>query len=177
MGDILEIITPKALDTQRFSAIDELSRDALLRLAFLLCGAPEESVRDASHSLKLSSKQSQRLMKLCVAIDENLLKDLTESTARRILAAYREDTLAATEIASHLYEIDAASVEILRRVVAKNPPVTLDRLAVNGSDLIREGIAKGRGVGIILARLLDEVIECPEKNDRETLLKIAKKCK
>ena len=174
MGDILSIILPETLDTQRFSRIDELPRDAILRLAFLLCSASEKSARGASHSLKLSSKQSQRLMKLCTQIDEDLLKNLTESTARRILAAYREDTLAAMEIASHLYNIDTESIKILRRVVNENPPVTLDRLAINGSDLIREGIATGRDVGTVLARLLDEVIENPERNDREILLGMAK---
>ena len=174
MGDILDIIIPKPLYTQRFEKIDDLSRDAILRLAFLLCGASDEEVRDASHSLKLSSKQTQRLMKLSSPPTEKDLENLTEARARRLLAAYGEDTLAVTEIASHLYKIDAASTEILRRVVSEDPPVTLDRLAVNGSDIIKEGIASGRDVGRILSKLLDEVIEHPERNDREILLGIAK---
>ena len=174
MGDILDIIIPKTLDTQRFEKIDDLSRDAIPRLAFLLCGASDEEIRDASHSLKLSSKQTQRLMKLSSPPTEKDLENLTEARARRLLAAYGEDTLAVTEIASHLYKIDAASIEILRRVVSEDPPVTLDRLAVNGSDIIKEGIASGRDVGRILSKLLDEVIEHPERNDREILLVIAK---
>jgi tRNA nucleotidyltransferase (CCA-adding enzyme) len=174
MGDILDIIIPKTLDTQRFEKIDDLSRDAIPRLAFLLCGASDEEIRDASHSLKLSSKQTQRLMKLTLPPTEKDLENLTEARARRLLAAYGEDTLAVTEIASHLYKIDAASIEILRRVVSEDPPVTLDRLAVNGSDIIKEGIASGRDVGRILSKLLDEVIEHPERNDREILLALAK---
>ena len=174
MGDILDIIIPKPLYTQRFEKIDDLSRDAILRLAFLLCDASDEEIRDASHSLKLSSKQTQRLMKLSSPPTEKNLENLTEARARRLLAAYGEDTLAVTEIASHLYKIDAASTEILRRVVSEDPPVTLDRLAVNGSDIIKEGIASGRDVGRILSKLLDEVIEHPERNDREILLGIAK---
>ena len=174
MGDILDIIIHKTLDTQRFEKIDDLSRDAIPRLAFLLCGASDEEIRDASHSLKLSSKQTQRLMKLSSPPTEKDLENLTEARARRLLAAYGEDTLAVMEIASHLYKIDAASTEILRRVVSEDPPVTLDRLAVNGSDIIKEGIASGRDVGRILSKLLDEVIEHPERNDREILLVIAK---
>ena len=174
MGDILDIIIPKTLDTQRFEKIDDLSRDAILRLAFLLCGASDEEIRDASHSLKLSSKQTQRLMKLSSPPTEKDLENLTEARARRLLAAYGEDTLAVTEIATHLYQIDAASTEILCRVVSEDPPVTLDRLAVNGSDIIKEGIASGRDVGRILSKLLDEVIENPERNDREILLGMAK---
>lgn len=174
MGDILDIIIPQTLDTQRFEKIDDLSRDAILRLAFLLCGASDEEIRDASHSLKLSSKQTQRLMKLSSPPTEKDLENLTEARARRLLAAYGEDTLAVMEIASHLYKIDTVSIEILRRVVSEDPPVTLDRLAVNGSDIIKEGIASGRDVGRILSKLLDEVIEHPERNDRGILLGIAK---
>lgn len=174
MGEILDIIIPETIDTQRFYKIDDLQRDAITRLAFLLCGSPIETVRNAAHSLKLSSKQTQRLMKLCAPPTENDLKNLTESRARRLLAAYGENTLAAAEISSHLYDIDAESIEILRRVIKTDPPVTLHRLAINGSDLINEGIASGRDVGAVLSRLLDEIIERPENNIKEILLRMAK---
>ena len=174
MGDILDIIIPESLDTQRFLKIDELQCDAIVRLAFLLCGASEQSTRNASHSLKLSSKECQRLMKLSTPIPENELKNLTESGARRLISVYGADTLAASEIASHLYDIDRPSVEILRRVIDEDPPVTLDRLAINGADLMREGIASGRQIGAVLSALLSEVIDDPQKNTRHTLLEMAR---
>ena len=175
MGDILNVIIPETLDIQRFEKIEGLQRDAIVRLSFLLCGLSTESVRNAAHCLKLSSKQTQKLMKLSSPPTENELKDLTEEGARRILAAYGENTLAAAEISSLVYNIDAASLTILRRIVENDPPVTLDRLAVNGSDLINEGIANGRDVGRILCSLLNEVIADPNKNERASLLEIARK--
>lgn len=51
---------------------------------------------------------------------------------------------------------------------------SLKDLAVNGSDLIAAGFVPGKELGEVLNRLLAEVIEEPEKNNRETLLELAK---
>jgi tRNA nucleotidyltransferase (CCA-adding enzyme) len=41
---------------------------------------------------------------------------------------------------------------------------------VNGNDLIGIGYREGPALGATLARLLDEVVDDPSANDRETLL-------
>jgi len=51
---------------------------------------------------------------------------------------------------------------------------SLAHLAVSGNDLITQvGIPQGPQVGIVLKALLEKVIEAPELNERETLLKEA----
>lgn len=47
----------------------------------------------------------------------------------------------------------------------------LKHLAVKGQDLIAAGVKPGRQLGEILNRMLDEVLEHPEKNEKEVLLK------
>jgi putative nucleotidyltransferase with HDIG domain len=63
--------------------------------------------------------------------------------------------------AGHLAELE-------RRVageLARDVPLSLADLAVNGDDLMREaGIPPGPGMGTILERLLDSVINDPERN-------------
>ena len=49
-------------------------------------------------------------------------------------------------------------------------PVTLSQLAVDGSDLLELGLPRGPLVGVMLEELLEQVIESPERNERETLL-------
>ena len=49
-------------------------------------------------------------------------------------------------------------------------PVTLSQLAVDGSDLLELGLPRGPLVGVMLEELLAQVIESPERNERETLL-------
>ena len=51
--------------------------------------------------------------------------------------------------------------------------VSLKELAVSGSDLIAIGIKPGKEIGEILNRLLEMVIEDPELNQKEILLKKA----
>ena len=48
--------------------------------------------------------------------------------------------------------------------------ITLKQLAVNGSDLIKQGTAQGKQVGKILCHLLEIVHRFPEKNQKQILL-------
>lgn len=59
-------------------------------------------------------------------------------------------------------------------VLASEECVTLKDLAVNGSILIEEGFPKGKQMGEVLKALLEEVLEEPEKNQKDILLQIAK---
>ena len=176
MGDILLKVLPTAPEESRVLAVSELQCDAIGRLAFLLCDAPEETLKIASHSLRLSSKQASRLYKLARLIAPKLLQNTpSDADMRRIIREYRDDSEAAVMIASHLYDIDQNALGNLRRVEAENPVVDLSGLAVNGSDLIKCGVASGSLVGKILTKLLDLVVEEPALNSPETLLSLAEK--
>lgn len=177
MGDILDIILPQALDTQRFLHLTQLECDAILRLSFLMYNATDEEILSASHSLKLSSKQTQRLRLLSSPVDTKELQDLTESGARRLIARFGEEAENAARISSLIYGIDGQNIEILRRVANEDPYVSLSHLKINGSDLINNGIASGKDVGELLSRLLDAVIEDQSLNDKEILLHLARKMK
>lgn len=64
--------------------------------------------------------------------------------------------------------------QLAQQILAKEQCVSLKDLAVNGSDLISAaGMKPGREIGDVLAKLLDYVIEHPEKNNREDLLRYA----
>ncbi|MDR2210132.1 MAG: HD domain-containing protein [Spirochaetaceae bacterium] len=70
----------------------------------------------------------------------------------------------------------AALLPFRRRIEAsltKTGALSLKDLAVNGRDLMGAGVVPGRSLGIILAELLEAVIEDPELNKREKLLEIA----
>lgn len=63
--------------------------------------------------------------------------------------------------------------ECYKEIVNADECVSLKTLAVTGSDLIAEGIAPGKQIGEILSLLLNEVLELPEKNNKEYLIKKA----
>lgn len=85
------------------------------------------------------------------------------------------DTLAQSEYMreeklQNIREMEACYQEIL----AKKECVSLKTLAVTGSDLIADGMQPGKEIGYVLNTLLEKVIENPELNTRETLLKMRK---
>ena len=58
----------------------------------------------------------------------------------------------------------------------KRQCVSLKMLAITGKDLITEaGMQSGPELGRVLGKLLDEVIEDPNLNQKEILLTLAKK--
>lgn len=71
------------------------------------------------------------------------------------------------EKVKNLDEIEA----LYREIVACGQCVSLKELAVNGSDLIKAGMAPGKEIGEKLQELLDLVIEDPQMNTKEKLLK------
>lgn len=83
------------------------------------------------------------------------------------------DTLAQSEYKQkeklqNIREIRVCYEEILK----KKECVSLKSLAVTGSDLIADGMQPGREIGEVLNKLLEMVIEHPEYNTKETLLRL-----
>jgi len=73
----------------------------------------------------------------------------------------REEKLAALKKMSDYYDL----------ICSEKQCVSLKTLAVTGSDLIAVGMKPGRELGDILSRLLDIVLENPEYNTKEILIK------
>ena len=62
--------------------------------------------------------------------------------------------------------------EIYREILEKQQCLTIKQLAVTGSDLIAEGMKPGKVIGVMLKKLLEQVLEQPELNTKENLLKL-----
>ncbi len=61
--------------------------------------------------------------------------------------------------------------QIYQGIIERNECLSLKELAVNGSDLIEAGMKPGKEIGEILKLLLDIVIDEPEKNTKEYLMR------
>jgi tRNA nucleotidyltransferase (CCA-adding enzyme) len=58
--------------------------------------------------------------------------------------------------------------------IAYRDPIALGDLAIDGGDLMEIGVRAGPGLGALLRRLLDVVLEDPARNQRDVLLAIAR---
>ena len=83
------------------------------------------------------------------------------------------DTLAQSE---YLQEEKIQNIQDVRtcyeEILEKQECVSLKTLAVTGSDLIANGMKPGKEIGEALNKLLEYVLEHPEANEKETLLKL-----
>ena len=172
MGDIADLVLDAQVDHSRFSLIDKMPPDPIARLALILCG---NATQKTASALRLSSKDAQRLKILAAPPSKERLESRSDAEMRRIIAEYRGDAVTASHISSLIYGVSDDAVSHLRRIAAQNPPVSLSDLKINGSDLIRLGVASGAAVGEVLEELLNKVIESPELNERGALQEIALK--
>lgn len=62
-----------------------------------------------------------------------------------------------------------------REIMTNAEPLSVKDLCLGGKDLMDLGVAKGPEIGAILKELLRQVVDEPERNERETLLKEAEK--
>ena len=85
----------------------------------------------------------------------------------------RADILAQSE---YMRESKLHNLEVLtgyyKTIVEENQCIPVKDLAVTGKDLISLGMKPGKDLGIMLSYLLECVLEHPEWNDKETLVKL-----
>jgi tRNA nucleotidyltransferase (CCA-adding enzyme) len=87
----------------------------------------------------------------------------------------RADTSAKNpEHTDEKYERLETALQLYREIEEKGECVSLKELDINGRDLIAVGLNPGKELGDVLNRLLTQVIENPEQNQKETLLDMAK---
>lgn len=60
--------------------------------------------------------------------------------------------------------------ELYKEILQRGDCLSLKALAVTGKDLIQDGVKPGKTMGELLNRLLEEVLEVPERNERQWLL-------
>ena len=133
------------------------------------------------HRLKFDNDTIKRVSVLVKAHDER--PSAKERSVRRAIARIgtdafpelfdlkRADTLAQSE---YMREDKLAAIDDFERlykaVIEKNQALAVKDLLVTGKDAIELGIEPGPKVGEVLDALLQEVLDEPEKNNKEYLL-------
>jgi tRNA nucleotidyltransferase (CCA-adding enzyme) len=149
--------------------------DAVLVSAAALwqAGAGSDAAWAAVQRLRFSNKDSARVRAIVAALAAPLPAPAQLRDVRRWLARNRPvalDVLALSEPRAERPELRAA----VRAVEAAGDALSLRELAVTGEDLKAAGVAAGKGMGDVLRRLLEEVLDEPALNTRDALLRRAR---
>lgn len=135
------------------------------RLAALFTSVPNLSC------MKLSGEVTKQTKNLCD--DEFYLEAANKFTEKGAVARYMLSKYGDIAPDAALLRGDRDLADAIIEESEKSPAIAIRDLAVNGNDLISEGIEQRR-LGEILARLLLSVIESPDLNERGTLIAMAK---
>lgn len=150
-------------------------------------GHPQEGARMAGEvmrQLKFDNDTIARVKALILWHDDN--PPVTPANIRRaihrvglrqypdLFAVKRADAMGKnpSQQADMLAYIDDYEAQY-RQIIEEEQCISLKELAVDGSDLIAAGMKPGKNIGETLDYLLRRVLENPEYNNRETLLKLA----
>lgn len=145
----------------------------------------EKITRKVMRRLKFDNDTTDKVTKLVLYHDYDIAP--TEAGVRRAIHRIGEDIFAMI-FAVRRADIGAQSdymreeklekvayiEKLYREILEREDAVSLKDLAITGSDLIAEGMPPGRQIGETLAALLERVLDDPNLNKREILLKLYK---
>jgi tRNA nucleotidyltransferase (CCA-adding enzyme) len=148
-------------------AADKLPRDPVLITASLATDPAAVLTR-----LKCSNKDIERGRAIGAWRDRDPDPRHLPAVRRWLSAvgAHADDLLALRAAAGGGGASHAPLAKVVAAIRAAKDPLTLQDLAVNGTDLMAAGVRPGPDVGETLARLLGEVLEDPARNTKEYLL-------
>lgn len=154
----------------RFALLTERMEGEKLRLMLKGLRFDNDTVKKSltlnRHALTALPSDKYGIKSIMAGIDRELFKDLLRLKIVSCRTSFYRRCCAGEEIDKVL--------ELYEEITENREPVYLNELAVNGNDIIKEGIASGPAIGQLLKVLLDEVHRDPEHNDREYLIKTAK---
>lgn len=169
---ISEYISPAfaGLCPQRLVIPAGLSREKYARWgAFLRLAGPETAVQ-VLRDLKMDNDTVSRVKILAEWADKK--PSAGEPFLRRGMSSMPAEVWD-TLILLNGWEEEFSG--LTKEIRTRGDCLDLKHLAVGGQDLIEAGIRPGKDMGRILGLLLEQVLECPEKNNREILLELAEK--
>jgi len=171
MGKAAERITQKYVDILRvvFPSIKPLENDTPLDIDIRMA-----SVFDTVEALKglRLSRNTERLLRFLIS-NKDLPIPYDKANIKRCLRDYGYYDFHKLCILKK----DKKATKLCEEIEMRGECYSLARLKIDGTDLIKEGIAEGLKIGIILSQALEAVIDGKIKNERSELLSFIKSIK
>ena len=173
---LLPYVLPRGISPKGMGGLSSLPADFTVRMACLLWEMDYDGVQENLAGLRLSNAVRKDILAIACSYIRTLRPDAL--CARQWRHGLGENALPA--LAVRAARGDAAAEKLAGLVklsIAKNEPVRIADLDINGTDLLSLGFKPGRLLQDILCDLLEVVWNDPAKNTREELIKEAVKRK
>ena len=153
----------------------KITEKILRRLKF-----SNEEIADVSHLVKNhmfhyeSSWSDAAVRRFIVRVGLQYMDDLFDLRVADVFGMHNNQVnLRNSTTSENILELK----ERIEKITEKQNALSLKDLCVNGKDLMDIGIPSGKKIGVVLNELFEAVLEDPEMNNREKLLKLAESYK
>ena len=189
IGEIIPEISSIAGFGRILSGLENAPKEIAVRLAILFCeiGDPQLSSDMAGARLSrlrydndtLTTVTQLLLYRNCeIGGRQHIKRWLNKIGEKRFWQLIEVKKAEAMAQAEHIRQkkLDAVNEisAVADEIISKGQCYSLKHLALKGDDLISAGIPQGIGIGIILDKLIDMVIDEKVANDKDILLEISK---
>lgn len=151
----------------------KISRDIMTRLKFSNAEIEKVCHLIENHMFHYEPTWSDAaIRRFLVKVGSENIEDIIDLRLADMYGKYNQPArLHDSEACNLLIELQ----DRIKKIEENNNALSLKDLAVNGKDLIAEGIPAGKQLGLILNELFEAVLEDPELNTKEKLLEIVEK--
>lgn len=153
----------------------KITEKILRRLKF-----SNEEIADVSHLVKNhmfhyeSSWSDAAVRRFIVRVGLQYMDDLFDLRVADVFGMHNNQVnLRNSNTSENILELK----ERIEKITEKQNALSLKDLCVNGKDLMDIGIPSGKKIGVVLNELFEAVLEDPDMNSREKLLKLAESYK
>lgn len=153
----------------------KITEKILRRLKF-----SNEEIADVSHLVKNhmfhyeSSWSDAAVRRFIVRVGLQYMDDLFDLRVADVFGMHNNQVnLRNSTTSENILELK----ERIEKITEKQNALSLKDLCVNGKDLMDIGIPSGKKIGVVLNELFEAVLEDPDMNNREKLLKLAESYK
>ena len=153
----------------------KITEKILRRLKF-----SNEEIADVSHLVKNhmfhyeSSWSDAAVRRFIVRVGLQYMDDLFDLRVADVFGMHNNQVnLRNSTTSENILELK----ERIEKITEKQNALSLKDLCINGKDLMDIGIPSGKKIGVVLNELFEAVLEDPEMNNREKLLKLAESYK
>ena len=160
--EVIRVVIPEA----RAVSLSDLPKKDYIRFAYLL--DDKSDYEKALKRLKVSNEFFNMVKLIIENKDVQINSD--RPTLKRLLGVMGEELLFDLLKIKNLPDEE----KLLQDIINNKEPYKISDLAINGFDLMKLGF-QGKEISDMLDTLLDEVINNPSLNNRETLLKMSKR--
>lgn len=180
-SEVIKVFLPEAqTDSSTLQRIEAAPADCALRLALLFGNTEAQTATERLRNLRYDNATINTVSTLLNFADENL--SIQRPQLKRLLNKHGEKSAKDLLTYSlHREKITAEQYGFMNKtideIISSGECYTLSKLAVNGSDISKLGIFPANQIGKVLHSLLEKVMDNKAENEKNSLIKLAKKLK